>query len=257
MNVSKEQMTEHLELQIHHHLCLIQASHLKLMKSTEERRTTSALAQEASFWEPEEKGNVQEQSNKSLMKALYERVIILEQRCHEQDAQIQRLKNDLASAENKFQDMSALHASGQYLWNIRQFSEKLAAMRSGGRQLFFSQGFYTSPVGYKICGRINVSPHNDDQLALLIHLMKSPHDSALEWPFNGRIHLSVIHPTNPDFTVSETMMSRPELDSFKRPTREMNTKAFGYPQFISIRDILAKGFLTDDSLLVKIHIQCV
>ncbi|KAK6626702.1 hypothetical protein RUM44_009178 [Polyplax serrata] len=252
--VTKETLREHLTKDIHAHLNLVASSHASLKEKLKvSDRMTEVLAQESALWDPQEKGK--EQQNASLMRALYERVVILEQRCHEQNAQIQKLKSEVQEAESKVREVSLQHASGQYLWSITEFSKKVEAMRSGDKRLFFSEGFYTSPIGYKICGRINLSPNNGDQLSLLIHLMKTAHDCTLDWPFTGRIHLAVIHPTNPELSAKETMMTRPDLDSFKRPLREMNTKAFGYPQFISLNDIFKNGFLTNDTLLVKIHIQ--
>lgn len=253
-DVTEDKLEDHIVNSIHLHLTLVTNSHKSLIEKVKTTdKVTDALSQEALMWEPQEKGK--EQLNASLMRALYERVVVLEQRCHEQSAQIQKLKSEVQISETKVREVFLQHASGQYLWSITDFSKKVEAMKSGDKRLYFSEGFYTSPTGYKICGRINLSPINGDQLSLLIHLMQSPHDCALDWPFTGRIHLAIIHPTNSELSVKETMMSRPDLDSFKRPQREINTKAFGYPQFIFINDIIKKGFLIDDTLLVKIHIQ--
>lgn len=254
VEVTKDTLKEHLARDIHAHLSLVANSHTNLKEKVKNSdKVSEALSQEAAMWDPQEKGK--EQQNMSLMRALYERVVVLEQRCHEQNAQVQKLKSELRDARTEIQEVSLRHACGQYLWSIKEFSKKVADMRSGDKRLFFSDGFYTSPSGYKICGRINLSPNNSDQLSLLIHLMKTPHDCTLDWPFTGRIHLAAIHPTNPELSVKETMMTRPDLDSFKRPLRDMNTKAFGYPQFISIEDIFQNGFLINDTLLVSIHIQ--
>lgn len=263
MDVSREKMAEHLELHIHHHLSLIYNSQMefqKNMKALDFRKSSETLAQETKLWEPSPKDKRKDNhgddflQSDSLIRSLYERIIVLEQRGHEHDAQLQKYKNDF----NKLKlDISLLHCFGHYLWHINHFSDKLSAMKSNQDRFLYSPGFYTSPTGYKVCGRINISPSKEGQLTLVIHFMKSPHDAALEWPFNGRITLAVIHPTNTTLTVKETVISRPDLDSFQRPTSELNFKAFGYPSFISVHDIIKKGFLNDDTLLVKIEIQCV
>lgn len=266
VDVSREKMAEHLEFHMHHHIYLIYNAHMKLQKNMavlDFRKSTETLAQESKLWEPSPKDKGRENHKDeflhpdSLIRSLYERIIVLEQRGHEHDAQLQKYKNDLNKLESKVLDISLLHCFGHYLWHINHFSDKLTAMRSNKDRFIYSPGFYTAPTGYKVCGRINISPSREGQLALVIHFMKSPHDAALEWPFNGRITLAVIHPTDSSLTVKETVISRPDLESFQRPTSELNFKAFGYPSFISVNDITKKGFLNDDTLLVKIDIQCV
>lgn len=263
MEVSREKMAEHYELQMHHHLILMYRSHVKLQNKMvgDFRKSSETLAQETKLWEPSPKDKGRESNDvlqsDSLVRSLYERIILLEQRNHEHEAHLQKLKNELNKLENKFLDVNLRHCFGRYLWNINHFSSKLSAMKTNRDRFLYSPGFYTSPTGYKVCGRMNISPHGEGQIALLIHLMKSPHDASLEWPFSGRLTLAIIHPTDGNLTVKETFVSRPDLEAFQRPMSDFNYKAFGYSNFISFNDIIEKGFLCDDTLTVKIDIQCI
>lgn len=256
VDVTENTLKDHLEKDLNLHLNLVANSHLnlreKLLKNTD-KMSDDVLAQESLMWEPQEKGK--DRQNASLMRALYERVVVLEQRCHEQNAQMEKLKGRLEESNDRIREVSLRHACGQYLWRIDDFGKKIGSMKSGDKRVFFSEGFYTSPNGYKICGRINLSPVDSDMLSLLIHIMQTPHDHTLVWPFTGRIQFAIVHPTDSKLTIAETIMSRPDLDSFKKPARDINTKAFGYPQFISINKIFNNGYLIDDSLIVKLHVQ--
>lgn len=51
------------------------------------------------------------------------------------------------------------------------------------------------------------------------------------------------------------MMTRPELEAFKRPIQDLNPKGFGYTEFILLNDLLEQGFAEDNQLIIKVHVQ--
>lgn len=104
---------------------------------------------------------------------------------------------------------------------------------------------------------MKLSMHNPNYLSLLIHLKQGTFDIALEWPFSGRITFTLVHPKDPELTIKETMMSRPELEAFKQPTHDLSPRGFGYSEFVLVSDIMTKGFLECDSILIKISVQTV
>lgn len=110
---------------------------------------------------------------------------------------------------------------------------------------------------FRFCARIKLSIQDPKYLSLLIHLKQGQFDHVLEWPFSGRISFTLVHPTLPEQSIKETVMSRPELEAFKQPSRNLSTRGFGYSEFVLISDIMNKGFLYNDTVVMKIKIQTV
>lgn len=51
------------------------------------------------------------------------------------------------------------------------------------------------------------------------------------------------------------MMTRPELEAFKKPVQEMNPKGFGYTEFALIEELFAQGYVDNNQLLIKVQAQ--
>lgn len=51
------------------------------------------------------------------------------------------------------------------------------------------------------------------------------------------------------------MMTRPELDAFKRPDRDLNLRGFGYTEFAPIEKIFSQGFIENNQLIIKVQAQ--
>lgn len=127
---------------------------------------------------------------------------------------------------------------------------------------------------FRLCVRLNLSPKDPNYLAILVHVMKSEHDQALDWPFCGRLSVTIVHPLyvstreqklfifnfNINFSQSyknlkETMMSRPELQAFNRPIHDLNPKGFGYTEFASVEELFDQDFLENNQLIIKVNAQ--
>lgn len=133
-------------------------------------------------------GKVWDTPNKStaviegLLKALYERIVVLEQQSREKDARIEKLKQEMlkASLANDVH-VRARYCGGVLVWKIPQFQAKVKAMRSDHNKMYYSDETYTSPHGYRYCARVNISPKMRDYIALHIHFMRSDNDFHLDW----------------------------------------------------------------------------
>lgn len=86
-----------------------------------------------------------------LLRSLYERIVMLEQRNREQDIQLENMKRQLfANIGQVSQDLALRYCGGTYLWTVTQISDKLMAMAAAPtRCMFYSPGFYTAPNGYR------------------------------------------------------------------------------------------------------------
>lgn len=267
-----KQLSSHLESQLHSHLNLLTTAYSKLKLSVHDQHVVNK-SHEANFWEPNTKGGQEENGVvdsrppwEGLLRSLYERIVVLEQKNHEQEIQLQNYKRQLstismstnAGFERLSQELLLRHCNGTLIWTISPIVEKLEKMLSSPNLFMeYSPSFYTSPCGFRFCARLNVSPKEPDHLALLIHLKKGENDEYLDWPFSGRISFTLINHLYPHLHLQETMMSRPELDAFKKPARELNPRGFGYTEFISICDLRHQGFISENRIVIKIQVLCV
>lgn len=133
--------------------------------------------------------------NFEFFRALYEKIIVLEQKSREQDIIIANMSDQILSNNVTMSHLSHRLCGGNYVWYITDFKSKMNQMHNNPSIMFYSPGFFTSYYGYKFCIRLNLSPRNPNFIALLIHMMKTDHDNTLDWPFCGRIIISIIHPT--------------------------------------------------------------
>lgn len=190
-------------------------------------------------------------------RTLYERIVVLEQQNRELTISASNHQTQLSTLHTSVrynnEEMISRYCNGLYIWKLGSFGEKLAAMTNDSLKMFYSPGFYTSPNGYKICARINVSSKDPRYLSLLIHLMHSENDDALDWPFNGSITFVLVHPTNSANNIRETTFSKPELEAFRKPTCELNKRSFGYTEFVLIEDLVK--FLRQDTLILRVKVR--
>ncbi|XP_075211965.1 TNF-receptor-associated factor 6 [Lycorma delicatula] len=264
---SMNHLKTHLEKELHNHLALITAVCSGLtnrIAGSSYNNSLKSKAEESKFWDPKPKD--QNDSTKpegnnlqQLIRDLFEKVVLLEQKNREQEIQLQTLQQQttkLVTVNKQLtSDLSLRICNGEYIWSIPDFPTKLDQMRAETGTMFYSPGFYTSYCGYRFCARINLNFKDPNYLTLNVHLMQGDNDCALEWPFSGRISLILIHPTDPNQSIRETMMSKPRLEAFKRPTAIINPRAFGYAEFISVT--CTEQYLKNDSLTVKIQIKTV
>jgi len=184
------------------------------------------------------------------MRSLFERVVSLEQKSREQEIQIQNLEDKVVSVKR-----DVLLHSGHYVWELRELGQQLNIMQKAlpGLKMLYSSPFYTMPFGYRFCIRLNLNPAGS-AISLHVHLVKGEYDNSLDWPFKGRITLVAVNQRRGD-NMCEVMNIESELAAFQRPTREMNPRGFGFAEFVSLQEVMGKGFVRDDTLIVRIHVE--
>ena len=123
--------------------------------------------------------------------------------------------------------------------------------------MLYSQPFYTSYCGYKMCGLVYLNGDGmgkGTHLSLFFSLMRGEYDALLEWPFRQTVTLSLLDQSPGRRDLSHTIRPDPTSSSFRRPSTEMNI-AFGCPMFISNNDLRNSRFLKDDTLYIKIVVD--
>lgn len=251
---SLTELNSHLDEHLHRHLALLTTAYSRFSYVSVQSQSKS---QESQMWDPDPKHNEKNGEAthwQGLIRSLYERIVLLEQSSREQEIKLTQLKEE--NLQLKLEYTSRL-CGGVYVWVVNNFSHRYATMKQDPNTMFYSPGFYTSYAGYRFCARMNACVHDPNHMALLVHIMQGENDNVLDWPFSGRITLTIVHPIYFEKSVKETMMSRPELDAFRRPLREINTRAFGYNEFVKFSEIFSEGFVKNDTLTIKIQIQTV
>ena len=163
----------------------------------------------------------------------------------------------LESAVNEFEGRNC---NGVYFWRIKSYSKFRNEAESGEVTAIHSPAFYSSCFGYKICIRANlngVDSARGTHLSIFVHFMQGEFDDILEWPFSGRIMLSVLD-QNPTCElrshVMETLVAKPTLAAFQRPTTPRNHKGFGYMEFLPLSVLDNSTYIRNDTLIIKAQI---
>jgi len=214
---------------------------------------SSYLKTQYKAWEPldKSKNNDKEEffreqsSTRDLINAMFERIVILEQQTREQAIKIENL-----------QSMEKRHY-GTLVWKIEDFKRKVELMQNNSNMMFYSTDAYTSPDGYKFCARISLSHKMRDYLSLHVHLMKSENDYHLSWPFIGRIKISMVNIKNAALSQNDCIMSKPEILAFHRPNEDISCRGFGFTEYALISDVIKRGFIENDCLVIKIQMNIV
>ncbi|KAM3967957.1 TNF receptor-associated factor 6 [Aphomia sociella] len=261
---SEKDMSNHLNNETQKHLSYLMNAYSELkMNSDMSDANMDAKQQEAmALWDAPDKNkpqpaDAQLNNTSALIRSVFERVVILEQRNREQAICIANLtkKIDALSALTNYNNVR--YCMGTYIWKIENFKDRMEKMMKSHNSMLYSPAFYTSPYGYRFCVRLNISPQNSECFALHLHMMKSEFDDCLDWPFNGRIAVAMINQYNPELTQKDTMMSISHLMAFQKPTVDICPRGFGFTEYAAVRDVFTKGFVKDDTLIIKVHIKYV
>ena len=127
-----------------------------------------------------------------------------------------------------------------------------------GRTLsLYSQPFYTSYYGYKMCARMY--PNGDglgkgSHLSLFFVLMRGEYDALLVWPFRQKVTLSILDQSGNRKHITDTFRPDPTSTSFRRPVGEMNI-ASGSPMFAPHSKVESESYLKDDAMFICITVD--
>lgn len=156
------------------------------------------------------------------------------------------------------QDLSELKATaGVLIWKVTEFSRRREDALTGRVTSIYSQPFFTSPCGYKVCARLY--PNGDGagrgtHLSLFFVIMRGEFDALLLWPFQLKITLGLLDQsyTSPRH-VFETFRPDVRSSSYQRPQQEMNV-ASGCPCFLPLSSV-GGSYIKDDTAFFKIIVH--
>ncbi|XP_015777901.1 PREDICTED: TNF receptor-associated factor 6-like isoform X4 [Acropora digitifera] len=163
--------------------------------------------------------------------------------------------------ETKALEFEGRVCNGSYIWRIENYRQRRQDAINGVATALHSPAFYTSLYGYKLCLRINLNGVDSGvgrYIALFVHMMQGDYDSILEWPFTGRITLTILDQSEgTEFRqhISESLIAKPNLLAFQRPTAPRNYKGYGYVEFAPIEHIRDPQYIKNNTMLVRIQID--
>ncbi|XP_067043182.1 TNF receptor-associated factor 6-like [Acropora muricata] len=181
--------------------------------------------------------------------------------CMKVEAPLQELAIRFNRQETRGFDFEGRVCNGSYIWRIENYRQRRRDAINGVATAVRSPAFYTSLYGYKLSLRINLNGVNRGvgrYIALFVHMMQGDYDSILEWPFTGRITLTILDQSEgTEFRqhISETLIAKPNLLAFQRPTAPRNYKGYGYVEFAPIEHIREPMYIKNNTMLVRIQID--
>lgn len=140
----------------------------------------------------------------------------------------------IAELESRMNISERMSFNGILTWKIDNFTRKRADALCGKTNSIYSNPFYTSTAGYKVCARFY--PNGDGMgknthCSLFFVVMKGEFDAILKWPFKQRVTFMLLDVENGNDHHSDSFFPDISSTSFKRPTNDMNI-ASGCPLFV-------------------------
>ncbi|XP_068760697.1 TNF receptor-associated factor 6-like [Montipora capricornis] len=195
-----------------------------------------------------------------LVNALTSPVQHLERRLEDTRMRVQELTVRFNHLEMNVLEYEGRVCNGSYIWRIENYRQCRQDAMNGVMTAIHSPAFHTSLYGYKLCMRINLNGVDSGVgkfIALFVHMMQGDYDNILEWPFTGRIALSILDQREGvEFRqhISETLVAKPHLLAFRRPEAPRSILGYGFRDFASMEQIHEPQYVKNNTMLVRIQI---
>ncbi|XP_067681954.1 TNF receptor-associated factor 3-like isoform X2 [Haliotis asinina] len=165
----------------------------------------------------------------------------------------------IAEMDLRFQILETASYDGVLLWKIRDYTRRKQEAVSGRTLSLYSQPFYTSKYGYKMCARVYLNGDGmgkTTHVSLFFVIMRGEYDSLLPWPFQQKVTLYLLDQGAERHHLSDHFHPDPSSSSFRKPQTEMNI-ASGCPLFVShsVLENPTNSYLKDDTIFIKIAVE--
>ncbi|XP_008266670.1 TNF receptor-associated factor 5 isoform X2 [Oryctolagus cuniculus] len=195
----------------------------------------------------------------TLLETNDQRLVVLEGETSKHDAHINIHKAQLNKNEERFKLLEGACYNGKLIWKVTDYKMKKKEAVDGHTVSIFSQPFYTSRCGYRLCARAYLNGDGSGKgthLSLYFVVMRGEFDSLLQWPFRQRVTLMLLDQSGKRNHIMETFKADPNSSSFKRPDGEMNI-ASGCPRFVahSTLENAKNTYIKEDTLFLKVAVD--
>ncbi|XP_071962434.1 TNF receptor-associated factor 3-like [Antedon mediterranea] len=173
----------------------------------------------------------------------------------EKELNVQSVKQ--AENEIRFQLLETASYDGVLLWKISGISRRRQEAVNGKILSLYSQPFYTSRYGYKMCARIYLNGDGmgkGTHVSLFFVVMKGDYDALQQWPFRQKVTMILLDQETGTRSLTDSFKPDVRSSSFKRPTGDMNV-ASGCPLFVSNQVLRDSAYVKDDTMFVKLIVD--
>ncbi|XP_069117897.1 TNF receptor-associated factor 3-like isoform X6 [Argopecten irradians] len=158
----------------------------------------------------------------------------------------------------RLQLLETINQEGVLMWKIRDYSRRKTEAVNGKTLSLYSQPFYTSQYGYKLCGRVYLNGDGTGKgtyLSFFVVVMKGDFDALLQWPFTLPVTLMLLDQNGTGNHVRTTFTPNPASNSFRRPTTDLNV-ACGVPCFLQHTKLETDTYVKDDTIFLRAVVDC-
>ena len=165
-----------------------------------------------------------------------------------------------AESDLRFRLLETAAYNGKLIWRIPNYSRRKQDAIDGRTISLYSQPFYTSYYGYKMCARAYLNGDGlgkGSHLSLFFVLMRGEYDPLLPWPFRQRVTLTVLDQSGSGQNrkhITDTFRPDPTSTSFRKPAGEMNI-ASGSPMFAPHAKVESEPYLVNDTIYICISVE--
>ncbi|XP_068735287.1 TNF receptor-associated factor 1-like [Montipora capricornis] len=155
-------------------------------------------------------------------------------------------------------DQEPTSFDGVLIWKITHVSAKIYDSYREPEKSFYSPPFCTSRHGYKMCARIYLNGDGmgkGTHISLFFVIMRGEYDALLRWPFRQKVTFMLLDHNNVEHAI-DAFRPDPNSSSFQRPKRESNI-ASGCPLFFPLSDLNKHTYVKDDTMFIKVIVDCV
>nr|XP_006823563.1 PREDICTED: TNF receptor-associated factor 3-like [Saccoglossus kowalevskii] len=145
----------------------------------------------------------------------------------------------LAEQDLRLQVLETTCYDGILIWKIKDFAKRKREALNERTLSFYSQPFYTSKYGYKMCARVYL---NGDGMGKGTHMSLFFVTLVLLDQATGRHNLSA------------TFRPDPTKSSFQQPTDDMNVDS-DCPLFVSQSVLETPTYIKNDTLYIKVAVD--
>ena len=132
------------------------------------------------------------------------------------------------------------------------------------RSAFHSPPFYTSPIGYKMCVRVDANGLGNGEgthVSVYAYLVKGDNDDSLTWPFTGTVIFELLNQLEDKNHHGMSVTFQAEKYSSQRVVSgERAPKGWGFKQFISHSHLGNQPdkncqYLKNDTLFFRVSVK--
>nr|XP_054758396.1 TNF receptor-associated factor 3-like [Lytechinus pictus] len=196
-------------------------------------------------------------STEGVPKHLKDKIANNTERVQYFDEQISMYSMRLAEHELRFQFQETASYDGTLIWKIKEFARRKRDADNGKTLSLYSQPFYTSRFGYKMCARIYLNGDGigkGTHVSLFFVVMKGDYDALIPWPFSQKVTLMLLDQETGRRHLSDSFRPDPTSTSFQRPSTNMNI-ASGCPLFVSQSVLKDPAYVKEDTIFIKVVVD--